>query len=71
MRFQTFRSQSSAVAVHEIAFLRLKMSDNSGVRNILSDKRRVPALDPDAASRLLQIHISAPNLLSSVPRDRG
>jgi hypothetical protein len=26
------------VAVHDIAILRLKMSDNSGVRNILSDK---------------------------------
>jgi hypothetical protein len=38
MRFQTFRSQSSAVAVHGVVIRRLKMSDNSGVRNILSDK---------------------------------
>jgi hypothetical protein len=50
MRFQTFRSQSSAVAVHGIVILRLKMSDKSGVRNILRDKEAVPALDPNASS---------------------
>jgi hypothetical protein len=31
------------MAVHEIAILRLKMSDNTGVRNILCDKRRAGA----------------------------
>jgi hypothetical protein len=40
MRFQAFGSQSSAVAVHEISILRLKMSNNSGIRNILSDERQ-------------------------------
>jgi hypothetical protein len=40
MRFQAFGSQSSAVALREISIPRLKMSDNTGVRNILSDKRR-------------------------------